>query len=212
MSKLYIFGIGGTGSRVLKSLTMLMAAGVKINMDEIVPIIIDPDHSAADLTRTVKLMEDYNKVYNKIAHDSSRSNTFFNTKINLSIIPSARLPLDNTTDIQNAASWAHDFGDGNGKIAGAYGPFFIRLSVPGHQGIGIHGTHDETSIGTRATEGCIRLKNEDLEKIVKKVKIGDVVVITPSKCDINETGKTCEAVRTGKNLNNNGTSTRKKTK
>lgn len=99
MGKLYIFGIGGTGSRVLKSLTMLMAAGVKMNADEIIPIIIDPDHSAADLSRTVKLMQDYNKIYNKIAHDNSRSNMFFNTRINLEIIPSARLPLENTTDI-----------------------------------------------------------------------------------------------------------------
>jgi hypothetical protein len=99
MSKLYIFGIGGTGSRVLKSLTLLMAAGVKVNADEIVPIIIDPDHSAADLTRTVKLMQDYNKVYDRIEHDSSRSNTFFSTKINMNIIPSMRLPLDNTLDV-----------------------------------------------------------------------------------------------------------------
>ena len=96
MSKLYIFGIGGTGSRVLKSLTMLMAAGVKISASEIVPIIIDPDMAAADLTRTVTLMEDYNKIYNKIDHNSSSSNTFFNTKINLDIIPGIRMPLMGT--------------------------------------------------------------------------------------------------------------------
>lgn len=96
MSKLYIFGIGGTGSRVLKSLTMLLAAGVKINTDEIVPIIIDPDHAAADLTRTVKLMQDYNKIYNRIDHNNYNKNAFFGTKINLDIIPSVRMPLDNT--------------------------------------------------------------------------------------------------------------------
>ena len=39
MSKLYVFGIGGTGSRVIRSLTMLLAAGVECN-DTIVPIII----------------------------------------------------------------------------------------------------------------------------------------------------------------------------
>jgi len=87
------------------------------------------------------------------------------------------------TDIQNAAGWAHDFGDGNGEITGAYGPFFIRLFTPGHSGIGIQGTHENNSIGTRATEGCIRLKNEDLEKLVKQVRVGDVV-ITPSKDDV----------------------------
>jgi len=99
MSKLYIFGIGGTGSRVLKSLTMLLAAGVKINADEIVPVIIDPDHAAADLTRTVKLMRDYNKVYDKISHNTSTKNEFFRTKINLNILPSVTLPIENTRDV-----------------------------------------------------------------------------------------------------------------
>lgn len=96
MSKLYVFGIGGTGSRVLKSLTMLLASGVKINTDEIVPIIIDPDHAAADLTRTIKLMRDYNKIYNRIDHNNSSINVFFNTKINLEIVPDVRLTLQNT--------------------------------------------------------------------------------------------------------------------
>ena len=50
MSKIYIFAIGGTGSRVLKSLTMLLAAGVKTNASEIVPIIIDPDAACGDKT------------------------------------------------------------------------------------------------------------------------------------------------------------------
>jgi lipoprotein-anchoring transpeptidase ErfK/SrfK len=84
------------------------------------------------------------------------------------------------SDIQNATNWEHDFGDGNGEIAGAYGPFFIRLYTPGHSGIGIHGTHDNDSLGTRATEGCIRLQNENILKLVKLVRIGTVVIITPS--------------------------------
>ena len=50
MSKLYVFGIGGTGSRVLKALTMLLSSGVECAADTIVPIIIDPDDSAADKT------------------------------------------------------------------------------------------------------------------------------------------------------------------
>lgn len=62
MSKLYVFGIGGTGSRVIKSLTMLLASGVRMKSDAIVPIIIDPDVAAADLTRTVDLMHTYNNI------------------------------------------------------------------------------------------------------------------------------------------------------
>lgn len=104
MAKLYVIGIGGTGSRVLKSLTMLMAAGVRVENDrqipyEIVPVIIDPDHAAADLTRTVKLMKDYNDIYNSIDHNNSNDNKFFGTKINMDILHEARIPLENTLDV-----------------------------------------------------------------------------------------------------------------
>ena len=51
MSKIFLFGIGGTGARVLRSLTMMLATGVKLGVDEIIPIIIDPDAANADLTR-----------------------------------------------------------------------------------------------------------------------------------------------------------------
>ena len=81
MSKLFIFGIGGTGSRVLKSLTMLLAAGVDCGVDTIVPIIIDRDMSNKDFSRTKLLIEDYIKV-NKIAETKGK-NSFFKTKIEL---------------------------------------------------------------------------------------------------------------------------------
>ena len=35
MSKLYVFCIGGTGSRVLRALTMLLASGVKCDAEMI---------------------------------------------------------------------------------------------------------------------------------------------------------------------------------
>jgi hypothetical protein len=81
MSKLYIFGIGGTGARVLKSLTMLLAAGVECGVDTIVPIIIDRDMSNKDLSRTKLLIEDYIDV-NKIAETKGK-NKFFRKKIEL---------------------------------------------------------------------------------------------------------------------------------
>ena len=67
--------------------------------------------------------------------------------------------------IQDASTWTHDFDDGKGEIAGCYGNWFIRLKTPPHTGIGIHGTHAPESIGTRATEGCVRLNNADLDKL-----------------------------------------------
>ncbi len=79
-SKLFIFAIGGTGSRVLKSLTMLLASGVKPNSQkefEIIPIIIDPHKDNDDLIRTEKLLENYQAVTDEIGFD----NGFFGTRI-----------------------------------------------------------------------------------------------------------------------------------
>jgi len=66
--KLYIFGIGGTGSRVIKSLAMLLAAGVKLEngFDTVVPIIIDPDTENGDLNRTKDILRLYQEVRNQI--------------------------------------------------------------------------------------------------------------------------------------------------
>jgi hypothetical protein len=81
MAKLFIFGIGGTGARVLKSLTMLLASGVDCGVETIVPIIIDRDVSNKDLSRTKLLIENYIEV-NKIAETKGK-NRFFKTKIEL---------------------------------------------------------------------------------------------------------------------------------
>ncbi|MEG2067814.1 MAG: L,D-transpeptidase [Tannerellaceae bacterium] len=86
-------------------------------------------------------------------------------------------------DIQHASDWEHDFDDGKGKVKGAYGDYFIRLEVPGHKGIGIHGTHFPESIGTRASEGCIRMNNEELNRLVALIYPPLTVVITPGAED-----------------------------
>ncbi len=79
--------------------------------------------------------------------------------------------------IQSASHWSHDFKDGKGVIQNAYGPWFIRLRT-GWNGIGIHGTHAPNSIGTNDTEGCIRLKNSDVDELKRRnIRIGMPVVI-----------------------------------
>lgn len=87
------------------------------------------------------------------------------------------------SEIQKSENWTHDFNDGNGKITGAFGPYFIRLNVPGYGGIGIHGTHNLDSMEKRITEGCIRLRNEDLLEVVPMIHHGTVVIITASAND-----------------------------
>lgn len=97
------------------------------------------------------------------------------------------------SQIQVATDWGHDFKDGKGYIKNAYGNWFIRLNTEPHSGIGIHGTHDPSSIGTRATEGCIRLNNADLDKLQPLVKVGMKVTIETSILDQEADGKIDES-------------------
>ena len=82
-------------------------------------------------------------------------------------------------ELLNSRGLSHDFGDGKGPVKNAYGPWFLRLDVPGRRDIGIHGTHLPESIGTRCTEGCIRMRNEDITDLKSRVHVGTVVTILP---------------------------------
>ena len=77
---LYIFAIGGSGSRVLRSLTMLLASGIETN-NNIIPIIIDPDTSNGDLDRTVTAMRMYETVRNELKFDDCYKNKFFSANV-----------------------------------------------------------------------------------------------------------------------------------
>lgn len=81
------------------------------------------------------------------------------------------------TKMYDATSWQHDFGDGKGIRKGAYGPLFFRLDVPQFNDIGIHGTIFPESIGTRSSEGCVRMHNDDIRKLYRFCYIGMPVII-----------------------------------
>jgi lipoprotein-anchoring transpeptidase ErfK/SrfK len=85
--------------------------------------------------------------------------------------------------IYNSTSWKHDFGDGMGRRKGAYGPLFFRLNVPGFNDIGIHGTIFPESIGTRSSEGCVRMRNEDIKALYPHCHIGMKVIIEPDNVE-----------------------------
>jgi len=83
--RVFIFGIGGTGSRVLRSLTMLLASGVKFNYPDltIIPIVIDTDAHNGDTSRTRDLLRGYHTIRNHFVskNATSQSDSFFNTQI-----------------------------------------------------------------------------------------------------------------------------------
>lgn len=77
MSRIFVFGIGGTGSRVIRSLVMMLASGIRINADEVIPIIIDPDRANGDLNRTIEIL----RLYQEINKYAPSGEGFFSTKI-----------------------------------------------------------------------------------------------------------------------------------
>lgn len=85
MAKVFVFCIGGTGIRVMKSVIMLAASGMKTNGYDIVPIIIDPHVDLEENTILTTMVGDYIKIYKNATSGTAQQldapNGFFNTKI-----------------------------------------------------------------------------------------------------------------------------------
>jgi len=82
--------------------------------------------------------------------------------------------------IQDASFWQPYVDKKTGDTIG-YGPYFIRIDTGNWKGIGIHGTDEnhEHEIGTNASHGCIRLKNDDLLKVKELSRVGQKILIFP---------------------------------
>lgn len=96
------------------------------------------------------------------------------------------------SQIVDASAWRHTFkNDPRGNIL-AYGPFFMRLKltgsqVPGNSSIGIHGCggyegkSNSYSVPGRDSEGCLRLRDNDLRTLrLNYCDVGTKVYIKPA--------------------------------
>lgn len=82
MAKLFVFGIGGTGARVIKSLVMLLASGMKTGDFDIVPILIDPHKDLKELNNVKTLLRLYSDIHSEIYKDIDlKDDGFFKTKL-----------------------------------------------------------------------------------------------------------------------------------
>ena len=85
--RLFLFAIGGTGARVVRSLTMMLASGIEglDSSTEIVPIIIDYDLSNGDKSRAIKALEGYSAIHQALYPDTANGQRyedhFFMTKL-----------------------------------------------------------------------------------------------------------------------------------
>lgn len=85
MNRVFVFCIGGTGLRVTKSITMLLAAGMDASGYTIVPILIDPHMDLEERRKLQTLIDDYEAVYSSLTlSEGKRLNPirgFFGTDI-----------------------------------------------------------------------------------------------------------------------------------
>lgn len=66
MKKVFVFCIGGTGIRVMKSITMLMAGGMDTNGYVVVPIILDPHLDLEEKKNLHSLIDEYRSIYHSM--------------------------------------------------------------------------------------------------------------------------------------------------
>ncbi len=101
MGRLFLFCIGGTGSRVMRSLTMLLASGVKVDVEKSVPIIIDVDSKNEDTARAIKSVELYKLIRERVyASKNVPPDGFFLT--DLSPLGSEAVEGSNVNNIKTA--------------------------------------------------------------------------------------------------------------
>lgn len=85
MKKVFVFCIGGTGIRVMKSVTMLMASGMSTNGFTVVPVILDPHLDLEEKKNLHTLIESYENIYKySVSNGTSRLNSlqgFFNSEM-----------------------------------------------------------------------------------------------------------------------------------
>lgn len=81
MKRVFVFCIGGTGERVMKSITMLMAAGMSTNGYTVVPIIIDPHLDLNEKKNLQTLMVKYGEIQKSLLWDSQLPEGFFGSEM-----------------------------------------------------------------------------------------------------------------------------------
>lgn len=73
MKKVFVFCIGGTGIRVMKSITMLMAGGMDTNGYLVVPIILDPHLDLEEKKNLHSLISSYQDIYKATVNNGNQT-------------------------------------------------------------------------------------------------------------------------------------------
>lgn len=176
MSKVYIFGIGGTGARVIRSLTMLLAAGVKMgnNIDTVIPIMIDPDKSNGDLTRTVTLLKTYKAIRENLHFGKNAKSEFFRTHID-DLNTSFRLQVADVADKDFQTYINYLSLDPRNKALISL--LFSKRNLESHMDVGFKGN---PNMGSVVLNNFSSDPNNNLDALLSSFQSGDKIFIISS--------------------------------
>lgn len=112
MSRLFLFAIGGTGARVVRSLTMMLASGVGglDSSTEIVPIIIDYDLSNGDKTRAIRALEKYSEIHQSLYADTANGKLYTDHFFMTTIKPLSQAGVAAVAGAANLKKFEFNFG------------------------------------------------------------------------------------------------------
>lgn len=176
MGKVYIFGIGGTGARVIRSLTMLLASGVKLgnNIDTVIPIMIDPDKSNGDLTRTISLLKTYKTIHESLRFDENSKSDFFRISID-DLNTSFRLQVDDVAD-KDFQTYIN-FLSLDPRNKSLISLLFSKRNLEAHMDVGFKGN---PNMGSVVLNNFSSDPNNNLEAVLSSFQSGDKIFIISS--------------------------------
>ncbi|MGV3767470.1 MAG: hypothetical protein ACO1NW_15145 [Chitinophagaceae bacterium] len=194
----FVFGIGGTGARVIRSLTMLLASGVKLkDTNKIIPIIIDVDAKNADTTRTLKAMESYKLIREKgYGNKEATLEGFFNANLNtLSSVKPVTESRDKVDDsfqlhFDNLETSFLKYIDPDGDLEGSVNMDFLEAMYDNTPAGNKNFSHTELNLrldlGFKGNPniGCVVFNNlsntKEFRYVLKSINEGDRIFIISS--------------------------------
>ena len=176
MSKIYVFGIGGTGARVIRSLTMLLASGVKLgeNIDTVIPVIIDQDRSNGDLTRTIALLKTYKSLHDQLKFGRNSKSEFFKTNID-DLNTSFRMQVADVADKDFQSYIKYLNLDIRNKALVSL--LFSKKNLEAHMDVGFKGN---PNMGSVVLNNFSTEADNDLGSILESFQTGDKIFIISS--------------------------------
>ena len=176
MSKIYVFGIGGTGARVIRSLTMLLASGVKLgeNIDTVIPVIIDQERSNGDLTRTIALLKTYKSLHDQLKFRRNSKSEFFKTNID-DLNTSFRMQVADVADKDFQSYIKYLNLDTRNKALVSL--LFSKKNLEAHMDVGFKGN---PNMGSVVLNNFSTEADNDLGSILESFQSGDKIFIISS--------------------------------